>query len=103
MDNTKWGTTHFYSNHTRAIVYIPKSNREYHIWLFKSHTLVDLKIENKILLSFKDTILNENSYDSFDREIKENKYIIVNGELKLKTIKRKNKFISKIKPSIYLS
>lgn len=48
----KWGEIHFYKNYTKAIVYKPNSNREYHINIFDNHILVDLKIENKILLSF---------------------------------------------------
>lgn len=105
MDFTKWGNTHFYSNYTKAIVYKAKSNREYHIKIYDNYTLVDLKIDNKTLLSFKDSLLVENSYDltSFKREFKNQTILIENSELKLKTINRKTKYITKIKPSISLS
>jgi len=105
MASTTWGVTHFYSNYTKAIVYKARSNREYHINIFDNYILVALKIDNKTLLNFKDTLLLENSYDlySFKREFKNQTFIVENSEIVLKYINRKTKFISKIKPSISLS
>lgn len=105
MDFTEWGETHFYKEYTKAIVYKHNSKGEYHINIFDNHILVDLKIDDKIILSFKDTLSLENSYDlySFKREFKNQTFLIKNGKLKLKTLKRNTKFLTKIKPSISLS
>jgi len=104
MDFTQWGDTHFYANYHKAIVYKYKSKIEYHIEIYESYTKVDLVVGNKIILSFKDIPIYNRSIDfsSYIRKFKNQSYIIENGKLKLKCIKRKTRFIKSIKPSLTL-
>ena len=103
MDITTWGNIHFYSNYTKAIVFKYKSKGNYHITIMTNYIIVDLMVDNKIILQFKDTMLDVNNLNTFSREINNQKYIFKDGELILKQIIRKTKFISSVKPSIYLS
>jgi hypothetical protein len=89
MDYNKWGSTHIYNDFKNAIVY--KSNREYHISIFDNYNLIDIKIDNKIILSFKDIKLDVNDLTYFKREFKNQCFIFEKGEIKLKIFyKKKN-------------
>lgn len=103
MDITKWGNIHFYNDYTKAIVYKSKSKGEYHISLFKDYTLIELRVDNKVIIKFKDSILDVNDLTTFQREIKNQKYIFEKGNLKLKKIVRETNFISSINQSVSLS
>ena len=102
MDITKWGNIHFYNDYTKAIVYKSKSKGEYHISLFKDYTLIELRVDNKVIIKFKDSILDVNDLTTFQREIKNQKYIFEKGNLKLKKIVRETNFISSINPYLRL-
>lgn len=102
MDLTQWGNTHFYDGYNKAIVYKFKSKGEYHIQIKDNFTLTNFKIDDKILFSFKDTMLDVNDLSSFKREIKNQTYIFDKGELQLKKVNRKVRYISSIKPSVFL-
>lgn len=103
MDYTKWGDIHYYNEDKNLIVYRKGSKSEYHITLNKDFSNIDLKIENKILFSFKDTMLEANNLNTFKREFKNQTFIFEEGELKFKSINRKTSKIKQIKPSITLS
>lgn len=103
MDFSNWGNTHIYNDYSKAIVFKSKTNSEYHISIYDNYTLVDLKCENKVILSFKDSMLDVNDLSTFKREFKNQSFIFENGNLKLKTIKRNTRFITSLKPSISLN
>ena len=80
MDLTSWGRYHIYDNYSKAIVYKSNSKAEYHISLYESYQNVELKIDDKILLTFTDKIIDVNNLSSFERIINKNqKYIFENG------------------------
>ena len=81
MDLTEWGNYHFYDKNTKAIVYKKNSKSEYHISLFDKYQKVVLKIGNKTLISFTDSLLDVNNLTSFERKIQDHKYIYENGKL----------------------
>nr|QWO71399.1 DNA polymerase [Lyophyllum semitale] len=99
MDITKWGACHFYNNYKNAIVYKTKSKSEYVISLFDNYQIVELKIENHTIISFKDSMIDANNLTIFKREIKDQEYFFENGSIILKTIKRKTPYLTKVKRS----
>jgi hypothetical protein len=100
---TEWGQVHFYNNYSKAIVYKLNSKLEYHINLFSNYQEVDLKIENKVILSFKDFIKDIGNLSTFERIVNNQKNIFEDGKLIYKEILRKVPFLKKINPSIYIS
>lgn len=103
MDITQWGDAQFYNDYSKAIVYKKKSKGEYHISLFKNYSIIELIVENKIIIRFKDSILDINDLSSFQREIKNQTYLFDKGKIILKKIVRETNFISKINQSVSLS
>ena len=101
MDFTKWDfvdhITLFNDGHS-AIIYKIDSNLKrgevYHIELFDTHILVQLKVNNKIILEFTDHMRDVENLSSFTRIIKNQEYIFENGILVLKKIKRLTSFLS---------
>ncbi len=64
MDITTWGVCDFSSDFSEAIIYKKKSKGVYHVKLYETYLDVDLKINNKIVLSFKDTLNDSNNLGS---------------------------------------
>lgn len=84
MDITTWsGNVKFFSDYTKAIVYLSDSKREYHIQLFNDYQIVQVKVDEDILLEFKDILEDRNDLSTFTRIIKDQKYISCLKEVKL--------------------
>jgi hypothetical protein len=103
MDLTVWGEYVLTSACTSAIVYKPKSKATYHITLFDPYQEVELKSEDKTLLTFKDIKLDPGNLSSFKRIIRDQEYLFENGVLLLKKLKRKTPFLTKITKSAHRS
>jgi len=96
MDITSWGNYHFISDN-KAIIYKKGSHLEYHVELFDNYQKVELKLNNKILLNFKDTMNDKSNLNTFTRTINNQEFIFEDGELLIKKIKKKVSFLSKVK------
>lgn len=102
MDFTLWGRCHFVSD-KEVIVFKKSSKLEYHIQLFDKHQEVDLRLDDTILLSFKDTMNDKEDLSTFTRSLKNQKYIFKEGILCLKMIEKISQFLKKVGASMYLS
>lgn len=102
MDFTTWGDCHFI-NDTQAIVYKKSSSLEYHIKLFYDYSEVEVRSNNKTILSFKDTMIHKNEISSFSRILKNQEYIFDNGEVIIKKIHKKVSFLNKIRKDMHNS
>lgn len=102
MDFYTWGNVHYLEDRN-VIVYKKNSDLEFHITIFDKYQEVDLKLNDKIILSFKD-IMNDN-YDltTFTREFKNQYYRFIEGELKLKKVYKKVSFITNTLRKMYLT
>src|SRR5216684_1806808 len=78
MDLTFLGDYMFTNDYTSAIVYKPNSKAIYHITLFDSYQLVELKLGDKIIISFKDIMFDSNNLNSFKIIIDSQEYIFEN-------------------------
>jgi hypothetical protein len=96
MDLTLWGDYQFITD-TKVIVYKKSSNLEYHVELFDRHQIVELKLNDKILLTFKDIMKDKSNLNTFTRTINNQEYIFENGELLVKKIKKNVSFLTKVK------
>nr|BAM29340.1 dnapol [Lentinula edodes] len=94
MDLTKWGYYQFTGDNS-AIVYKKWSQLEYHIQLFDNYQLVDVKLGDKVVLSFKDEMHPKSDLSSFTRTVKNHVYIFKEGELILKQIEKNVSFLTK--------
>jgi DNA polymerase type B, organellar and viral len=94
MDFTKWGTVDFLNDYKEAIVYKYKSKAEYHIKIFDNYTKVEYKIEDKIINTFKDEMLDVNNLATFLRTFKNQIYNFEDGEI---ILKRKINNVHKLK------
>lgn len=95
---------HFISE-TKAIVYRKGSYSEYHVEYFNEgierYQLVELKLDEKIILKFKDTLNDKTDLSTFTRTIIKNidikhEYIYNEGELLIKKTIKKVEFLTKI-------
>jgi len=102
MDFTTWGDYHFLDERN-VIVHKKSSKLEYHIELFNNYQKVELKSDDFILLSFKDTMNDKSDLSTFTRTIKRQEYIFEEGKLLLKKIEKNVKFLSSKKKDKYLS
>lgn len=98
---TKWGYCDFYSNYTEAIIYKKLSKGEYHVKLFDNYILVDYMLDNKIVLSFTDIMLDCNNLSTFSREILNQEYKFIDGKLISKSKKYLTKYIKPLLGEIY--
>lgn len=95
MDITKWSKNHKFSDdYTKAIVYI--KNLEFHVSLFDKYQSIQVKLGESVLLEFSDTLDNAGELSTFSRKLKNQIYFFVNGELVVKQIDRKVKFLKKL-------
>ena len=102
MDFTTWGHSHFFDD-KNVIVYKKSSSLEYHIELFDNYQLVDLKNDDYIILSFKDTMNDKSDLSTFTRKLKRQEYIFDQGKLLIKKIEKNVKFLSGKRKDKYLS
>jgi hypothetical protein len=103
MELTTWGEYLLTSACTSARVYKPNSKAIYHIKLFDTYQEVELKSDDKTLLTFKDIMLDPGNLTSFKRIIRDQEYLFENGIILLKKFKRKTSFLSKINKSTHRS
>jgi hypothetical protein len=104
MDLTQWGEYKFSPNYHSAIIKKPKSKAYYSVVLKDSEQLVELKIHDKILLTFIDKMNNNNDLSSFTRVIHEHTYIFREGNLILKQKNIKNiKYLTKVIGASHIS
>jgi len=99
MDFTLWGFCHFISD-TEILVYKDSSNIVYHINLFEKYQIVNVKINENIILSFKDVMNDKEDLSTFTRTIKNQEYIFIQGELIVKKIKKSVSFLTKVKKNM---
>jgi ribosomal protein S19 len=64
---------------------------------------VELKLDDNILLSFKDYMLDKNDLTTFSRKLKTQEYLFEEGKLILKKIEKKTNFLKKTNKSNYLT
>jgi hypothetical protein len=96
MDFTKWGNI-IYSKGDDTIIQKDDSKEIYIIIKNIAFNLVQIKIKNKLILEFKDYIVEGNKPNTFIRIVKDQEYKFIDGELIVKIINRKTKFIKTIK------
>jgi hypothetical protein len=103
MDFTEWGDL-MYETDKFAIVQRSKTNSKYFITISDDNLKVDIMMNDKILLSFKDTINNkEGNLLTFTRQVKNNKYVFEDGELVFKKVLKKLSFLKPIKRDKFMS
>jgi hypothetical protein len=102
MDFSQWGNINYYSDH---LAYVVKENSKaiYHINIFDNYTKVELKLNDKILISFTDTMNDKDNLGTFTRTIKRQEYIFIESKLIIKKIIKDISFLKPIKPSIFRS
>jgi len=109
MDFTSWGkilVEEYRDNDMRVIISKPNSKTDYWIYVNDTYMCVDLRMnygEKKIILSFKDTLNDKYNLNTFTRLIRNQEYKFVEGELKLKILKRKTNILGKISQNWFLS
>lgn len=83
MDYYDWGNI---IEETENYVLIKRHNNKlfYYINIFDNYYNIQLKLKDIIILEYKDQILEKGKLDSFIRTIKNQEYIFIDGELKLK-------------------
>jgi hypothetical protein len=102
MDITLWGKCIFFDEYKNAIIKKKGSDLIYLVVIFDSYQEVEVKIKDKIILKFRDELLDVNDLSSFKRVMKNQEYNFEFGELKLKKIKKEVKFLKPIKKNIFL-
>lgn len=100
MDFYFWGQVHWLDDNN-VIVYKTSSMLEYHIRLFENYQLVDMKLNTRLILSFKDILNNKYDLSTFTRELKNQSYVFQEGDLKLKKIEKKVSFLTKTKRNMF--
>jgi hypothetical protein len=80
MDILNWADIQFLKK-TKAICYKKRSNLEYHIELFNNYQLVEVKLNDELLFSFKDYLNDKENLSSFTRFIKNQEYIYEEGKI----------------------
>jgi hypothetical protein len=102
MNISTWGDIQSITEN-KYIIYKNKSNLEYHVELFDNYQLVEIKLEDKVLLSWKDIMRAKFDLSTFERVIKNQEYVFVEGKLIVKKIKKRVSFLSKVKQNIHNS
>ena len=75
------------------LLYKSSSSLTYHVELFNNYQLVELKLNDKIVLTFKDTMNHNSDLSCFTRVIKNQEYIFDNGKLLIKKIIKNVSFL----------
>lgn len=96
MNVAKWGKCTWLSK-TEVIINKPAGKLIYHVKLKDNLHEVEVKINDNVLVNFTDFKLkSNNSTELFKRVVKDQSYIFNNGNIELKTIKRKCRNITPI-------
>lgn len=103
MDLTKWGDHIFTNNYKNAIIYKRRSKAIFYFYinLYDKYYDVELKYKDKVILKFKDSLIDSNNLNSFIREIGYQKYYFEDVKIILKKIERKTSFLRKINKSSF--
>ena len=102
MDITKWGKCDFYNEYSEAVVYKNNSKGIFYIKLYDYYLEANLKINDKIILSYTDTLNDGVNLGSFTRKIKDHNYVYENNKLKYKSKLFNCKYITTKSCDIYL-
>jgi len=107
MDFTKWGKILYdslnplkneYFEGQLIVIQKPKSDIKYYLVMNKFHTEVEMKIDDKLLLSFKEELNRKDCrLDSFTRKVKNHEYIFEEGKVILKKLYHKKMFFKPLK------
>ena len=94
MDCTLWGEKYqFSSNYLIATIKKPKTHAYYHIIFKEREQIVELKIDDKILLTFTDKMNDNYDLSTFTRILDDHTYIFREGNLILKQKKIINNIV----------
>jgi DNA polymerase type B, organellar and viral len=103
MDYTLWGEV-MYEKDDFAIVKETKGKGEFIIKIFDRYLLVDYKINDKIIFSFKDVLYGKDyTLTSFSRFIKNHEYIIRDGKEIVNKETKNCQFIKPLKKAKFMS
>jgi hypothetical protein len=75
----------------------------YLISVYDNYITVDLKLKNKTLLSFTDTMTDKENLSTFTRTLKNKAYYFKNGEIQLRKLKLETKMLLPILKSAFMS
>ena len=103
MDITRWGHCIFNNDYQSAIVYKQHSTSEFHIQIQDRSLHVELKIGDKVLLTFTDTMVDKTDLSTFNRVVKGQKYYYEEGKIFLKQIEKKAQYLTKLRKSNVMS
>jgi len=101
MDITKWGNCDFFNNYNEARVFKFNSKSMYFVKLYDKHLQADLKINDKTVVSFKDSLLDVTNLGTFIREIGNQRYEFINQKLIRKSKTYNTKFIQPLSGEVY--
>lgn len=102
MDYKSWGDI-IYNKDNFIIIQKEDSKIKYYITKYDNYNEIDLMINNKIILSIKDDKSNEKDLNSFIRIVRNQEYIIKDGNLMVKKLIRKTSFLKSIKQDMFLT
>ena len=104
MDFTQWGEIiHESDSSTFYIIEKMNSKAFYLISVYDNYITVDLKLKNKTLLSFTDTMTDKENLSTFTRTLKNKAYYFKNGEIQLRKLKLETKMLLPILKSAFMS
>src|SRR5882762_102413 len=103
MDFSTWGDYEISEDSKYAIVQKYKSKAKYFIKIKENSLNVDLKLNGKVLYQFTDTRLDKKDLTYFSRKLKTHNYIYKNGNLIIKEIERKYKYLKPIKKNLIIN
>jgi hypothetical protein len=104
MDFTQWGKI-IHESDSLSFYIIDKKDSQalYLISVYDNYITVELKLKNKTLLSFTDTMLDKENLSTFKRTLKNQEYYFKDGELQLRKLKLETKFLLPILQSAFIT
>ena len=75
MDFSLWGNCHFISE-TQALVYKKASHLIYHVEMFDKFQEVEVKLDDKIIIKFRDILNNKSDLSTFTRIMDKHEFFI---------------------------
>jgi hypothetical protein len=105
MDITSWGNCLFSHKYTRAQITKTNSKIVYDVSIYDNYNLIEMKYKDRTLLEFKDIMMDHGNLNYFHRIIEDGKheYYFENGEIVLRKVIRKVKFLETILKSPFRS
>ena len=102
MDYLNWGKIESESS-SSYIIKKHNSKLYYHINIFENYLSIDLKIKDKIIFKFTDTLIEKGKLDSFIRKINNQEYIFIDGKLIIKKVIKHTKYLTKLIPDGFIN